>query len=74
MKNSYSHVDERLSFSLEVITCNSDVHGDCAAEEDIIELVEKVILTQYFLIETINYRDPTNYGQRPTRVDSILYS
>ena len=32
IKNSYSNVTERNSFNLEIITCNKDVHEDCAKE------------------------------------------
>ena len=74
VKNSYSNVTERSSFNLEIITCNSAVHADCASDEDIIEFVDYVILTQYFLSETINYRDESNYGLRPTRVESTFYA
>ena len=74
IKNSYSNVTERLSFNLEIITCNIDVHNDCATDEDISEFSDKIILTQYFLQETINYRDSNNYGKKPTRVESIFYS
>lgn len=45
VKNSYSNVTERSSFNLEIITCNSEVHPDCASDDEIIEFVEYIILT-----------------------------
>ena len=45
LKNGYSNVIERSSFSLEIITCNKAIHEDCAEEDDIIELVDSLIFT-----------------------------
>ena len=74
LKNSYSNVTERSSFSLEVITCNEQTfNGTCASDDDIEQFVEHLLITQYFVAETINYREPDNYKTRPTRVESIYY-
>ena len=46
IENGYSNVDKKRSFSLEVITCNSEVRGDhCASDEDIEELTSHFIIT-----------------------------
>ena len=74
IKNGYSNVTERSSFSLEIITCNKTIHEDCAEEDDIIEFVDHLIFTQYFVHESINFRNEANYGFRPTRIESTQYS
>ena len=61
VKNSYSNVTERKSFNLEIITCNNIVHDTCADEDDIIDFVDHLLFTQYFVMDTIDFRDEANY-------------
>ena len=46
LKNSYSNVDDRSSFSLEIVTCNDELTpGQCAEEHEIRTLVEHLLIT-----------------------------
>jgi len=69
----YDHI-ETDSFSIEMISCNSDTRDDCKSEDEIRALVPHLLFTQYFIKETIDYRDKNNYKSRPTRIESIFFS
>ena len=45
LKNSYTNYNNRTMFSVEIITCNKDIHNECADEDDIIEFVDYLMLT-----------------------------
>ena len=56
LTNGYTNIENKNSFSIEVITCNElwRENGDaCASEEDINEFISHLMITQYLLQETI---------------------
>ena len=55
LKNSYTTHSDRFSFSIEIITCNKEIHSECAEEDKIIEFLDYLLLTQYFLTESVDF-------------------
>ena len=74
LNNGYYDDVETDSFSIEIISCSRDTRDDCQSEEDIRALASHLLFTQYFIKETIDYRDSENYKGTPTRTESIFFS
>ena len=65
LHNGYKTKIERVSVSLEVITCNDEFTQGCKSNEDIKLLLDNLVITQYHVMEGIDFRDENNYGKRP---------
>jgi len=55
LKNLYEHYEDRISFSVDIITCPED-EDYCASMEDIEKLVSKIYVTEYLLHKKFDRR------------------
>ena len=68
VKNSYTDKDERVSFSMQVVSCDRDIE-DCADLDSIDKFFEDIYFTLYILKENIAFGDISNIGKRPVSVN-----
>ena len=73
LTNSYSDTVNKDSFAVEIMKCNKDEKGEgfCASDDDIRELVNALVVTQYIIKEQIDF-EGDNYGSRPTRTEAAF--
>jgi hypothetical protein len=73
VKNSYTDKDERVSFSMQAVACDSDTE-ECADPTAIEQFFEDIYFTIYILKENIAFGDNSNIGQRPISVNDQFHS
>ena len=76
LKNKYGNRTELYSFSLEVIKCTSDPISPtkCKDDTEIGPFLEHVIMTQYYLMESTNFRDKVNLKKSPLKAQIQYYA
>ena len=55
IKNGYSNVKDRISFSLEINNCDINQDENCKTEEQIKKLFKNSYLTLYYLEEAVSF-------------------
>lgn len=55
LRNGYDERDDRTAISLEIIGCNHKFTEGCKEPEEIQRLLDYIYITQYFVIEDINF-------------------
>ena len=73
VKNSYNDKDERVSFSMQAVSCDSDVE-ECADPASIDQFFEDIYFTLYVLLENIAFGDNSSIGKRPVAVHDQFHS
>ena len=68
VKNKYTDKDERVSFSMQAVSCDRDIE-DCADPDSIEKFFEDIYFTLYILKENIAFGDISNIGKRPVSVN-----
>ena len=75
VKNSYSNKEHRVSFSIQVVICDSsEPEDDCANIELIDEFLDDIYFTTYILQENIEFGDISNIGKRPVKANDKFHS
>ena len=74
LRNHYTQYNDRISFSYDFIMCiNETENGNCKSENEIYELIESLIITQYYLRESLDLSNINNFDKRPLRSE-LTYS
>ena len=55
LRNGYDQRNDRTAISFEVIECNPSFTEGCKDPAEISKLLEHIFVTQYFVIENINF-------------------
>ena len=77
MKNIYSDLDDRRSFSLEIIRCKEDPNDPsfkCKTKDEMNLLFPELYFTFYYIEENIAFGDSTNIGKRPITSSDKFHS
>ena len=75
VKNGYINKHERVSFSVEIVKCNDDIHEDVQCKNDATPLIlEQIYFTLYNLEEMIDFKNPDKLKKRPIRAEVKFHS
>lgn len=73
VKNSYTDKDERVSFSMQAVACDSALE-ECAEPASIEKFFEDIYFTIYILKENVKFGDKSTIGKRPVSVNDQFHS
>ena len=62
-------MNERVSMSIDIITCNKEFVSNCKSETEIKEILNLLIFTQYNIAEAVDFINAENFGSRPITID-----
>ena len=65
LNNGYDSKKNRVAIALEVISCNDDFTKGCKSKKDIELLLDNLVITQYHVMEGIDFQNDDNLGKRP---------
>ena len=77
IKNIYSNLDDRRSFSLEIIKCKDkkdQPKPTCKTDPEIKLLLPELYFTFYYIEENIAFGDHSNIGKRPITSSDKFHS
>lgn len=74
IKNGYSNKEERISFSIQAVLCDTDAGETCASNDNIDLFLRSIYFTMYVLEESIAFGQLENIGERPISVDDKFHS
>lgn len=73
LKNGYKSKLDRVAMAVEIIACNDEFTKGCRPKKDIQLLLDNLVVTQYHVMEGIDFQNDANLGKRPVSNDIIYY-
>ena len=74
IKNGYTNIKDRVSFSIEIHTCDQNTDSSCKSNEEIENLLKKMYFTMYYLEEAVSFKDSSLLNKRPLKTKETFHS
>jgi len=66
VKNEYNNIDDRISFSIEIIKCDKSIDESCKDDDEIENALKELYFTGYYIEDDAHLSEGANIGGKPT--------